>query len=547
MAFTLPDTLPTDRSDLDTLRTEAMAAFAEYRDMVADGKDLTADQLAEMRAIAEAIDSIDTATADLAAAEDRRAEAEALAGKHAEEDQAEEDQAAQDAAESESTAEADEDNAQDTAAEAETEEQAVAASAKTSFSGLGKEPDVPEAQVGWRMEPGIPDYKPGIHSFATLAQSVDQMRPGSMGIRSNRRSKGDFSAQTIARLDRPGDAVSDGREFMAAVDKATDERNLPKGSLTAAGGWCAPSETIYTFCDVPQATDLISLPEVTINRGGVRFPQEPDLSAVDGFYFTEAELEADPAPEKACAEVPCPDFTELRLNAVGMCVKAGILQNQGWPEVVENFLQQFTQKHLRSLSSRTITDMVAGSTGVTISTDDVMAAGSSVLNSIALMAANLRIKRGLGRQATIEAVAPSWLLEVIRADLANQGGVPQLAVSDEQITSFLSARKINAQFVGDWQTGTGLPGDLATVKYPSTVDVMLYSAGTWFRSLSNVIEIGNMYSPEELKVNKFTRFFSEDGYAVGKRCADSVNVTIPICPSGAIGARDTIACNAPTP
>lgn len=541
--FTLPDEMPTDPVELEALRDEALDAFAGYKKAVEDGETLTDEQLGEMRRLAGNVETIDAEVKQAREAEDqRRTEAADLVNKVGEKQPEPEHPEAADDAE--------QDASEDTAEAEQPEPVAASGKRSTSFAGLGRTPETPsrDRQVGWRMEPGTTGYEPGLVSFSTLADAVDRIRPGSMAIRSNRRNKDGFAAQTFARMDRPGTPVSDGHELTAAIDQATNEKNLPGGSLTAAGGWCAPSETIYDFCDVPEATDLVSLPEITINRGGIRFPEEPDLSDVDGFYFTESELEdtdddGDPTEEKPCAEVPCPEMKELRLNAAGLCVKTGILQNDGWPEVVENFLQKFMQKHLRSLSKRTVQDMVDGSESKTISTDDVIAAGSSILNSIALIAVNLRIKRGLGKSTTIEGVAPSWLLELIRADVANQGGVDQLAVGDSQIEQWLAARNISLQFVADWQTGdSGQPGDLDTLAYPDTVNVLLYPAGTWFRSLHNVIEIGNMYSPEEIKKNQYTRFFSEDGIVVGKRCGDSINVEIPVCPSGAVGPRNSIAC-----
>ena len=342
---------------------------------------------------------------------------------------------------------------------------------------------------------------------------------------------------------------------MREIERATSEipgyGKVTAESLTAAGGWCAPSEQLYTFCDVPEATDLISLPEIAINRGGIRWPVEPDLSEIFAnfeFFFTEPELEAvdadgHPTAVKHCVEVPCPDeFVEMRLNAVGYCVEAGILQRQGWPESIEWFLRSLTQEHLRAMSRRTILDMIAGSETVTF-TGPTVNATSSVLNAIALTATNLRLNRGLSRGATIEGVAPNWLMEVLRADLAMQQGASTFAVSDGQIASWLNARNISLQFVGDWQTrGPGEPGSQWVTEWPSTVNILLYPAGTWFRSLSNIIEVGVLYPKEQLQINRYTEFFTEDAIAVGKRCNHSLNVEIPICATGGYGGPVAITC-----
>lgn len=571
--FELPEEMPTDLAGLAELRAQAEASFNELRDIVNSGEDLTEEQLEQLRSLAQSITAIDTATQEIEQAEvDRRAEAADLISQVAGNsgDESDEDGEGEDT-DTDSDDEDDEVSQDDVDAVVTEAEQAAADAAesvaasgrrRTNFSRAadGRKKKLPAAKkkpdIGWRMDSNVFGFKPGKVGFADLAEAVESVRPGQR-MRTSRPVRGGFSGQTLGRLDRDMPLIETSHELVAAIQTATDEKNLPGGSLTAAGGWCAPSEQLYDFCEVPQATDLVSLPEIAIKRGGIRWPVEPDLSEIFDsfqFFFTEPQLEAvdaqgNPTAIKECVEIPCPDdFEELRLNAVGYCVEAGILQNQGWPELIEWFMRSLTQEHFRALSRRTVLDMVAGSTPLTIPVDAQIAAGSSILNSLALMATNLRLDRGLGRNATIEGVAPSWLFEVIRADLANQQGTETKAVTDAQVTSWLTARNIVLQFVGDWQTrGTGQPGNLQTVVYPGTVNVLLYPAGTWFRSLSNVLELGVMYPKEQLQVNRYTRFFTEDAIAVGKRCNQSLNVTIPICPSGAIGARQTIACNTPDP
>lgn len=43
---------------------------------------------------------------------------------------------------------------------------------------------------------------------------------------------------------------------------------------TSHGGWCAPSETVYTytFCNVDQEFAYLLMPEVATRRGGIKFP-----------------------------------------------------------------------------------------------------------------------------------------------------------------------------------------------------------------------------------------------------------------------------------
>lgn len=557
MKFELPAELPATVSELDTLLDSARASIDVIRARHVAGEDLTQSDVDELNRLLDAADTLTAARGEAAIAEQQHAEqvdtlisraADVLNPQAAEQEPEQEPEQVEPASQPEPQP-----------AETEPQREVVVADSRPSFAGIGvnNPPDV-KREPGWEMDPSCPGYRSGMGriGFTQLAQAIDSAHPGSRTRnRPNKPSVGSYAAQVLARLPRDMPLVDDSHALVAAIREATDERKLPGGSLIAAGGWCAPSEQLYNFCDVPNASDLVSLPDLAIRRGGIRWPVEPDLTSIYSsfeWFFTEVELEAvdsgdgEPTAVKTCVDIPCPDeFEEIRLNAVGYCVELGILQEQGWPELIEWFMQSLAQEHLRALSRRTILDMVSGSTAKTIDGATTIGAVSSVLNSLALQAYNLRGNRGLPRAATIEGVAPNWFAEVLRADLAMQEGLDTKAVTDGQITSWLSARNIALQFVGDWQTrGAGEPGHLDTLEWPNSVNVLLYPAGTWFRSLSPVIELGVMYPKEQLQVNRYTRFFTEDAIAVGKRCNASLNVEIPICVSGAISDRQAVECSA---
>lgn len=562
--FELPEELPTGIEDLSALSNAAQEEFTRLRALVEDGQTLDDGELGQLRTVVAALQKLDTALAAVAQTEaERQAEIDALINAGAapeDEDPEGQEQAPADDVEAEVIAEA----------EAAVEEAAASVTAstalaprRTSFAGTqkGRKPAIPRGtnpltpETGFRMYPSMIGYRDTPVGYRDIALAIDAVKKGHRP-RGNVRIQGGYGSMPLFALDRQVPLIEDSHQLVQEIERATDLSQLrapsfnAQGSLTAAGGWCAPSETLYDFCEVPLASDLIALPEITINRGGVRWPIEPDLSAIFEsfeFFFTEPQLEAEPPPLKECVEIPCPDeFEEIRLNAVGYCVEAGILQTQGWPELIDWFMRSLTQEHFRALSRRTILDMVNGSTPVVIPAASQIAAGSSVLNSIELMAINLRLNKGYARNSPIEGVAPNWLHAVIRADLANQQGVDTKSVTDAQINGWFAARNISFQFVADWQTrGVGQPGNLGTLEWPGSVRVLLYPAGTWFRALSNIIEFGVQYPRELLQLNRYTRFFTEDAYAVAKRCDESLVVTIPICPNGGFGDQLTITCNTP--
>lgn len=551
--FVLPAELPITSEELTELREQATSAISAIQTRHDANEELTSEDVATLNTLLDAVDAIDAAVAQAVAAEaeHRTAVEAALARATAATTITETLPAEIPAPEVEDEAE----DVADVVAAAAAPKPAAPA-APVTFKGAGTvEADVTPVTPSWVVAHGAPGFGPeqvgSKVGFAEMGKALDSVRKGHGVGRLTGKQQGPKMRQELARMVRALPVVEDQHMLVDEIMRATDQRNLPGGSLIAAGGWCAPSEQLYDFCDVPDATDLISLPEIAINRGGLRWPIEPDLSAIFEsfeFFFTEPELEAvdgdgNPTAIKHAVEVPCPDeFEEIRLNAIGYAVEAGILQRQGWPESIEWFLRSLTQEHFRALSRRTIRDMWNG--GQTVKTFDAAAqvgGTSGILNALALYATNLRLHRGLSRSATIEGVAPAWFHEVLRADIAMMEGLDSKAVTDAQISSWLSARNLAIQFVGDWQSrGSDFPGNLNTMRWPGHVDVMLYPAGTWFRSLSNIIEVGVMYPKEQLQVNRYTEFFTEDAIAVGKRCNVSANLRIPLKVNGVSGGYTVI-------
>lgn len=575
----LGEQLPATVDELNVLLSATTPQINLIRAQVDAGVQLSAEQLATLRVLVDGRDAIQAEIDNVTAAEARHREelasllARAEGTTEAPVEEVVEETLETETDEDEVINEVDEEFAEETAPAPESSDviegeivvgaDRVPARATdgrpVNFSGLGND-QAPTTVAGpaWRMRAGAPGYVEGPVSFAQLARAVDSITKGTRTARSfTAEGRGQHMAQVLAEVKRDLPLINDSHDLIAEIERVTTTVPTTRGSdnrvpvtaesLVAAGGWCAPSEILYDFCDVPNATDLISVPEITINRGGVRWPAEPDMSAVFDnfeFFFTEPELEADPPPVKECIEIPCPtEFEELRLSVVGYCVSAGILQTQGWPELIEWFMQQLVAEHLRALSRRTITDMVNDSTLKTFDKANTIGTTGSILNSLDLMATNIRLNRGLPRNAVIEGVAPSWLMGVIRADWTLRGDEADPGISDAQILQWLAARNIALQFVGDWQTrATGKPGHLDTLKWPDTVDVLLYPAGTWFRAMQNVIEVGIMYPKEQLVLNRYTRMFTEDAIAVGRRCHPSTVVRIPLCVNGGIGARYEITC-----
>ncbi|MGV0738228.1 major capsid protein [Mycobacterium syngnathidarum] len=585
----LPDQLPATVAELDELAAAITAELNVFQARSAAGHDFTADEVARAEYVVEAHEKVAEARDTVAAADQEATDKlngvlarAAAATKKAEPAADAEDTESTDAAEDSDT---EGDAAAEVVAEAEAataeaaDAAAVAASAgkPVTFAGATRgNNDIPDDQPatggvakGWMFVPSAPnhaefgDQKVGALEIAQAIASGTESTRQKTGVVT--RGGKDFASQAIAKLARPakeGPEIGSAQELLDEVGRVTTE-GLSRGgkrgaeALVAAGGWQAPSEQVYDFCAVPPAVNLISVPEPErpIKRGGVRYPIESDMSDLltdfaFQFHFTETQLEAvdgqgEPTAIKHWNEIPGPtDFLEFRLGVIGYAVKVGILHQQGWPEAVAHDIERLMVRHQHGISWRTINDMVAGSgTPIVVPTDTVLGATSSILNGLALQALHLRLDKGLDVDAPVEGVAPVWLKEVIKADLALRDGLEALTVSDATINGFLTARNIYLQYVDDWQTrGNGQPGKIGATEFPGFADVLLYPAGTWFRSLNPVITFGVQYPMELLSKNQYSHGFFEDAIAVGKRCDKSIRVRVPLCVNGAVGARESIEC-----
>ena len=391
-----------------------------------------------------------------------------------------------------------------------------------------------------------------------------------------------FPEQDYARAARSGRRLRQ-QHNLAVIQKPTDERFTVKnkdpqhieeviaaarneanldngkggaGSLLAAGGWCAPSETIYDLCELETRDGLLSVPEITINRGGINFTQGPDFSSIfadTGFCFTEQDdidglyapgaTPEDPNVEgdKPCFHIECPEFDEERLGVCGLCLTAGLLQSRGYPEVIARVLRGALIGHDHRLNANIIEKMVAGSTAVVMPAGQV-GATAPLLTAIELQVEHLRTVNRMSRTATLEAVFPMWVHGVIRSDLSRRLGVDMLSVTNEQINAWFRQRGVSAQFVYDWQdiSTTAASGFTA---WPTEVDFLLYPAGTWVKGAADIITLDIIYDSVGLGQNNYTALFTEEGYLMAKMCHDSRVVTVNVCPDGGTAAGVLIDCD----
>lgn len=328
--------------------------------------------------------------------------------------------------------------------------------------------------------------------------------------------------------------------------------------LVAAGGWCAPSEISYDFFNVVCEDGMIDLPTVGLSRGGVQYPTSPsfgDLVTNDDIVWTWTEGDDIDAVDSAsvfkpCVRVECPEFIDRRADCDGFCVTAGNLIDYAYPELISNWLRLVMAIRAKATNARIIDLMLnGGGSGDAISGSIPVdhsgllgATTSALLTSIELSAIDYREKYSMCADSILEVVLPRWANAVIRADLANREGINVFGVTNGMIADWFNIRNVRVQFVGDWQVrNEGEPGNATpATDWPATLDYMIFAPGTFVRGNGMSLDLGVVRDSVLNATNDHTAAWAEDCYALLKPGHESRVVTVDICGSGQIGARDIV-------
>jgi hypothetical protein len=363
------------------------------------------------------------------------------------------------------------------------------------------------------------------------------------------------SGATKANVGRINKAPAGTAEFqvdsrMATADQfdvvmaAANERNRfgKQGGLIAAGGWCAPSETIYgNFLSLETVSGILDIPEVTADRGGINFTKGPDYGSIAStFGFMQTEAEAELGTEKDCYEVACPPFTEIRLDAIGFCITAGILTEAAYPELIDRTLQIGAVAHAHKVNASVI-NRILTYVGAAVDHAEIGSTTADVLQAVEIQALRLRYTYAMAPGATIEAIFPVWAVAIFRADLSRRTGVDMLEVSQADVERWFAVRGVNAQWVYDWQPFTAANSGTWT-SLPDLLDFVMYPAGAFVKLTTNVISLDAIYDSVNTKTNTFTAAFFEEGIAVANTGATGVRVQVNV--ASLLG--NTGAANLPT-
>lgn len=419
----------------------------------------------------------------------------------------------------------------------------------------------PQTRTKLLAAANLPGYANG-HQFAgmdELALAIDQAM-GTLPTGPNQFArvpvlfmKRDFEEALKIDVSKIG---TDNDAILKILDHAANP-NRDGVALLAAAGWCAPSQIDYGLLEIETAAGMLDMPEVQISRGGIQFTTGPDFSSIFGGagYWHQTEAQVIAATSKPCMVIPCPSFTEKRLEVEGLCITGAFLQDRGYPEMVARFTRGALIAHAHKMNIFKINQVVAGSTlfdytnvaNVAITTTEAkdLTVISRLLAFAGIQIMDMRYKYRMAETAMLEAVLPFWVVEQVRADVQRRMGLtPEEAfnVSVDQIRRWFSVRGARVQFVYDWldtynTTNTSTVGQTAGVyTLPTTVEMLLYPAGTFVAGVSDVVRLDTVYDSTNLALNQYTQLFTEEGILVAKRGYESRRIKATIDPSGTTSA-----------
>ncbi|MFM9590717.1 major capsid protein [Streptomyces scabiei] len=396
--------------------------------------------------------------------------------------------------------------------------------------------DVPGYRSGARMD--LADLTPGTINRASALKSSG----GGVGLVASYHHP--FPDDLI--VNDPGSAPEGTNVAMHAGSQA----RLPKGNLVASGGWCAPSETEYTFLQTACPDMLWDAPEIQLARGGLRFFKTPslDVAALTWVHTEADDIAGNPKP---CFKIPCEDPVEARCDAIGICVEAGILTQRHFPELVSFYLRQALVGHEIRVRQELLNQVAVSATPVVIAA--TWGALSPVFSSVALMAADMIERHSLCDNIALEVVFPWWSRNLFLADIARRNGVSIDEVSTADVQAVFSPLGVRIQWargitntlpLGAPPVNVGIGGPSPALVWPDEIQYLIYPAGQIQIGRGAEVNLGVIHDSSKFSTNDYTAAFSEECVTIIDRSIDTRLVTVPVCPSGQSGAQTLLTCPA---
>jgi hypothetical protein len=231
--------------------------------------------------------------------------------------------------------------------------------------------------------------------------------------------------------------------------------------------------------------------------------------------------------------------TELTVatDAVTLQLQFGNLMTRAYPELIARHNELALIQHAREAEQYLAGKLAAGSIAVTSSS--LIGVARDFLVQIGRASAAYRSRHRLDPAMQLRVIAPSWIKDAMRADLAlAMPGDNSINASDAEIEGYLAARGVNITFSPDLDVFNAQTTG-AMNEFSDTFTWYIFAEGTFLFLDGGTLDVGIIRDSTLVGTNDY-KMFVETFEGIAKVGVESLAVTSTISVNGVAAAlRDT--------
>lgn len=403
-------------------------------------------------------------------------------------------------------------------------------------------------------------------SLTALAEAFDRRRRAVAQSRSGR-GENVVVASIVANYPEARVLGDDATINSQRIREATERTALvaggaiaqQRGAVVAAGGLCAPVDTLY---DVPMLGSTArpvrdALAGFQTTRGGVTYRKPPVFQDSEGAVsvWTLAMDEAqhdpdadDPTP-KPCLDVWCPDMDTAYIEAIPFCQTFSNITSRFDPESTAANIRAGLIAHARYAENRLLAGIANASK--TLTSASTVSAAQDLLVMADHVIAYFRNRHRLEDEVPLRMILPRWGRDLIRAGitrgLAAAYDLEAFAVANATIDAWFTRRGVNITWHIDGRAGTsagagevamadqfyGNAADLGAVPgFPDQVEALIFQEGDWLFLDGGTLDLGVVRDSTLNSTNQY-RQFMETFEGLAGRGVEPLRVVAGAQPTGA--------------
>jgi len=362
----------------------------------------------------------------------------------------------------------------------------------------------------------VPHVSAGMQ-FTDRAQFIQALTDKVSALRG---ARGDGEHVLVASVKSPD--PSDDRMLMAGDMEGNAEKIAEVigrdashvKALVASGGYCAPLEPRYDVFGIGVTDRPVrgALPGFRAQRGGIRFITPPKLSGVTGSVgvWTAATDTTPGGATKNKLIVACGAEQTATISAVTLEMQFGNFMNRAYPEMVARNTDLGLIAQARLAEQTLLSAMTTLSTAVTVANPGTpLGITRDWLPQVAQGAVAYRTRHRMAADAPLRVIAPAWVRDAIRDDIAmskTPTSESVLGEGDGTIEGWLSARNVNVAWHIDDSALVGAQAAGALLLYPTTVTWYLFAEGTFLFLDGGTLDIGVVRDSTLVGTNDYIQF-----------------------------------------